>query len=308
MLVVQHEPVFCPTTDRLQMFMGDSSNRDYCDVTYHLHGHPCSHCVTVHTSNHIDLHSDAQVDEEGVEGGDTVCEEDCVDGAAAAREEFHNQLMTIGEDGDTLYERLSKWANTVAKTLVNETGEELLHRIINDAYSRICRQAFHPNSNWEGYLAMKLGFKREEIREGRVDEYRDALKHSDPWTIVSRFGRTTSNYTSNEYFRFLRRESQYLGLFKALKDSVTGWTSAGLPGSQERAWGIIKKLIVEIVLRETNNVARIPLAVIAKRLHHKDKLVRKASAEAFDDFYRILKNDPNMTETEFHSLMPKAPK
>lgn len=291
MLVVQHEPVFCPTSERLHSFRLDSSSRDFDDLQYHIYDNPCSHCSTHAPPSRLIPPNRRQV------------EKDCVNGADAARDDFNGQLITIGEDSQTLYERLLGRAAVVAKDLRNETPFDLLHRVIDDAYSRICREAFHPESTWEAYLTVKIGFKRADILSRRIDEYKDNLKDGDLWTIVSRFGRTTSSNPSDEYFHFLRRESQYLGLFKALKGSVTNWTTSGLPGSPERAWGVLKKLVIEILLRETNNTTRVPLALIARRLNQTDRDVRKASNEAFGEFYRILRADPDLTDTEFQSIV-----
>jgi len=294
MMVVQHEPVFCPSSDRLGKFRRNSLGGGFGDLHYHLLQNPCPHCITADKPTEIDEVSKVEANL------------NCIDGADNARDMFNAQLIMIGDDGDTLYERLAKWANSVARALVNETGEELLNRVIEDAYARICREAFRPDTNWEAYLAMKLGFKRAEILGRRIDEYRDPLVQCDPWTIVSRFGQTTASNPRDDYYRYLRLESQYLGILRALKKSILTWTTAGTLGSDDLAWGVLKKLVVEILLRETNSVTRVPLALIARRLRKKDKEIRKASDEAFSEFYRILKNDPDMTATEFQSLMPKS--
>jgi hypothetical protein len=207
----------------------------------------------------------------------------------------------------TLFERLLGRAEFFARELRNETKFDLLHRVIDDAYSRICREAFRPDSSWEAYLTDRMRHKRADILDRRIDEHIDLLQDRDPWTIVSRFGSTATTDPQQIAEMFERRKRQYLGLRAALSNLVVLWTSAGGAASEERAWGVLKKLIVEIVLREANNTTRVPLALIARRLKQRDRKVRNASEEAFREFYRIVRNDPKLTDTEFHSVFSIGP-
>ena len=291
LLIVLHEPVFCATPERLQSFRLNSSSREFADLQYHLYGNPCSHCST----GSMSLHQ--------VPSTPTLIKKDCVPGADAARDTFNSELITIGEDGRTLYERLLWRAAFMVYDLKNETPFSLLHRVIDQAYSRICKEAFQPDENWEAYLTDQLGYKRADVLAGRIDEHQNVLEDRDPWTIISRLGRTALTDPKEIVSLFERRKRQHMGLCRAFSESVKIWTTEGLPGSGERDWGVLKKLVVEILLRETNNMTRVPLALIARRLNQSDRDVRKASDEAFDEFYRILRNDPDLTDTEFQSIV-----
>jgi predicted transcriptional regulator len=172
---------------------------------------------------------------------------DCVPGADVARDAFNSELIKIGQDGRTLYERLLWRAAVVVNDLTNETPFSLLHRVIDQAYSRICKEAFQPDVNWEAYLTDQLGYKRADILAGRIDEHQNVLEDRDPWTIISRLGCTSLTDPKDIVDLFERRGRQHMGLCRAFSDSVARWTTEGLPGSQERAWGVLKKLVVEIL-------------------------------------------------------------